>query len=369
MEPSPLDRMWNRGSSSLRERWNRLVTKRFHILQCSIAAGLAWLVAAEMFHKQTPYIAPIAAVVALGTSYSQRVRRVIEVAFGVAVGVLVADLLALWLGTGWWQLIIIVGLAMSAALLLDGGPLLVTQAAVQSIVVTTLIPDPGQGLTRWTDALIGGGVALVAASIAPATPLRRPREQAARVMRKISQLLDAASEVMLNGEVEHGLDLLAKARDTDHLIQELRAAADEGMSVVVSSPFRGRHRDSLKRVAELVDPLDRALRSTRVLVRQVAITAYHRRPVPAGYAMIATDLAAAAEQIADEMAQDRMAVAARPALLAVGQATGVVERTEVLTAEVILAQLRSIVADLLMLTGLDQLESTDALPPPRGMNR
>ena len=37
-----------------------------------------------------------------------------------------------------------------------------------------------------------------------------------------------------------------------------------------------------------------------------------------------------------------------------------------LSAEVILAQIRSVVVDLLLLTGLDQLESTDALPPPRG---
>ena len=35
-----------------------------------------------------------------------------------------------------------------------------------------------------------------------------------------------------------------------------------------------------------------------------------------------------------------------------------------LSAEVILAQIRSVVVDLLLLTGLDQLESTDALPPP-----
>jgi hypothetical protein len=36
----------------------------------------------------------------------------------------------------------------------------------------------------------------------------------------------------------------------------------------------------------------------------------------------------------------------------------------VLTAEAILAQLRSIVVDLLLLTGMDQIESTEALPPP-----
>ena len=59
-----------------------------------------------------------------------------------------------------------------------------------------------------------------------------------------------------------------------------------------------------------------------------------------------------------------MAVAAREALLAVGEATGLVERADELTAEVVLAQLRSVVVDLLLLTGMTQIESTEALPPP-----
>jgi hypothetical protein len=59
-----------------------------------------------------------------------------------------------------------------------------------------------------------------------------------------------------------------------------------------------------------------------------------------------------------------MATAAQPALLAVGQATGQVERTTVLSAEVVLAQLRGVIADLLLLTGMDPLEASDALPPP-----
>ena len=59
-----------------------------------------------------------------------------------------------------------------------------------------------------------------------------------------------------------------------------------------------------------------------------------------------------------------MATAAQPALLAVGEATGQVERADELAAEVVLAQLRSVVVDLLLLTGLDQMESTRSLPPP-----
>jgi uncharacterized membrane protein YgaE (UPF0421/DUF939 family) len=364
MEAAPLDRAWRRSRVSVRARVARTRAKTWQIAQCAVAAGVAWWLAAEVFDHPTPFFAPIAAVVSLGTSYGQRLRRVAEVTIGVALGVFIGDALVQWVGVGPWQLTMIVALAMSLAFLLDGGQLLVTQAAVQSIVVAALVPGPDQAFLRWTDALLGGGVALVAATLVPAAPLRRPREQAAVVVGKITDLLRAAAGVMRDGEVGPALDLLADARSTDYLIRELQDASDEGMAVVASSPFRIRHRSDLRRMAELVEPLDRALRSTRVLVRQTAVAAYHRRPVPPAYAVLCDELAAAGDVVSAELAQNRMAIAAQEPLLEVGAATGRVERTEILAAEVILAQIRSVVADLLLVTGLDELEATDALPPP-----
>lgn len=360
-----LDRMWTRSRLSLRGRLHRLRAKVWVVVQCATAAGVAWFLAADVFDHDTPFFAPIAAVVSLGTSYGQRLRRVAEVTLGVAIGVLVGDVLVAGIGSGGWQIGLIVLLAMSTAILLDAGTLFVTQAAVQSIVVAVLLPGANGAFLRWTDALIGGAVALVAAMAVPAAPLRRPREQAAAVAGKIAQLLRAASDLMVDGETTPALELLADARATDRMIRELQSAADEGMSVVSSSPFRVRHREPLRRMVELVDPLDRALRSTRVLVRQTSIAAYRRRPVPPSYAVVTAELADAADAVAAELRADRLAVAARDAVLAVGVATSQVERSEVLTAEAILAQLRAIVADLLMVTGMGQLEATDAIPPPR----
>jgi uncharacterized membrane protein YgaE (UPF0421/DUF939 family) len=343
-----VDRALRRGRTSLSTRVRRWRAKWWQIGQCAIAAAVALWLAGDVLGHQKPFFAPIAAVVSLGTSYGQRLRRVAEVTIGVALGVFVADLLVAQIGTGWWQIMLIVSLAMSVALLLHGGQIFVTQAAVQSIVVTTLLPNPGAGFTRWTDALIGGGVALVAATAVPAAPLRRPRAQAAIVVRKVADLLRASAE----------------ARSTDYLIRELQDAAAEGLAVVASSPFRVRHRPGLRQMSELVEPLDRALRSTRVLVRHVAVCAYQHRPIPASYAHLADDVAAAADEVAAELEENRMAVEARDALVAVGMGTARVERSEVLSAEVVLAQLRSTIADLLVLTGLDALEATDLLPPP-----
>ncbi len=365
-EAAPVDRLWERSRDSMRVRLERVSAKRWQIAQCAAAAGVAWLIAADLLGHPRPFFAPVAAVVSLGTSYGQRLRRVAEVTAGVALGVLLADLLAILLGSGWWQLVLVVTLSMTTALLITGGQTFVTQAAVQSIIIMSLVPAPSDALVRWSDAVVGGCVALVAATVVPAAPLRRPRENAAKVVRKISALLRAAAEVMVDGVPSRALELLADARSTDYLIRELQDAADEGMAVVSSSPFRVRHRKDIRRMAELVEPLDRALRSTRVLVRQTAVAAYHHRHVPKSYSLLALDLADATDIVAEELAHDRMAVAAREPLLLVGEASGLVERAEALSAEVVLAQLRSVIVDLLLLTGLDQIESTEALPPPSG---
>lgn len=367
MELPHLDQVRARGRTSVAARVRRWQSKSWHIAQCAIAAGLAWYVAADVLGHDKPFFAPIAAVAALGTSYGQRMRRVLEVALGVAIGVLVGDLLVIGIGSGWWQLVIIVGLAMSMAVLLDGGQLFVTQAAVQAIAITTLMPDGGGAVTRWTDALVGGGFALLAAAVVPAAPLRRPREQAAVVVRKIAGLLRAAADVMEDGNVEPAMALLADARTTDTLIRELRAAADEGLAVVASSPFRLRHRPDMKRMAELVDPLDKGLRTTRVLVRRTAVAAHHRAPIPRSYAALCRDLADAADLVAEELrgqAAGGEPGAAREALLDVGRKTAALGRSHALSVEVVLAMLRGLVADLLELTGMGALEATDALPLP-----
>lgn len=353
--------------SSLGSRLARWRSKRWQIAQCAIAAAVAWLIAEKVLGHHAPVFAAVAAVVSLGTSYGQRLRRVAEVTVGVAVGVLMADLIVRWIGSGWWQIALIVAVAMSAATFLDSGRTFVNQAAVQGIFVAALVPSPTAALTRWTDALVGGAVALIAATIVPAAPLRRPRAQAAVVVRKISELLRAAGDVVLEMDAVHAMSVLADARSTDGLIRELNLAADEGMAVVASSPFRIRHKPHIRRMNDLVEPLDRALRSTRVLVRQVAVAAYRGRPIPESYAALILDLADATDLLADDLSSQELddgelAEAARPALLAVGETSAQVERTDVLSAEVTLVQVRAIIVDLLQLTGMGQFEATDALP-------
>ena len=139
-----MDRAWSRSRLSMRNRWERLEAKSWHVAQCAVAAGLAWFIATDVLHHQQALFAPIVAIVCLGMTYGQRLRRVAEVTIGVAVGVAIASVFVEIAGSGAWQVTVVVLVSMSVALLLDAGQLLVMQSAVQSIAVTVLGATPAR---------------------------------------------------------------------------------------------------------------------------------------------------------------------------------------------------------------------------------
>ena len=93
----------------------RLRASGWSVLQTAAAASLAYLVAVYVLGHEQPFFAPIAAVVCLGVTLGRRWKRAVELVLGVAVGLAVADLLVLLIGTGTVQIGVVVALAMVAA--------------------------------------------------------------------------------------------------------------------------------------------------------------------------------------------------------------------------------------------------------------
>src|SRR4051794_41664518 len=75
MVASPFEGALARSRTSLDHQLERWRTKRWQIAQCAVAAGVAWFVAKDLLGHTAPFFAPVAAVVSLGTSYGQRLRR------------------------------------------------------------------------------------------------------------------------------------------------------------------------------------------------------------------------------------------------------------------------------------------------------
>jgi len=161
----------SRVSDELTHRLTRWRNSAVPIAQAASAAGLAWLVSVHVVGHRSPFFAPIAAVICVGLAVDQRrLRRAMELIVGVSLGVGVGDVLISIIGTGAWQIALLVALAMSIAVLLDGGAVITLQAAVSTILVATLyFPGETSGVTRMVDAALGGATALLVVALLPRT--------------------------------------------------------------------------------------------------------------------------------------------------------------------------------------------------------
>ena len=101
-------------------RWSCWRSVAVPLVQTALAAGLSWFVAVQLFGHRAPLFAPVAAIVSIDMTVGQRLRRAIELIVGAGVGVGVATLLISTIGMGPWQIGLVVGLATSVAVLLNG---------------------------------------------------------------------------------------------------------------------------------------------------------------------------------------------------------------------------------------------------------
>ena len=134
------------------------------------------------------------------------------------------------------------------------------------------------------------------------------------------------------------------------------------MAVVRHSPFRRRQLTRVTALADLYEPLDHASRNLRVLARRCAIAAWRGDEVPAGHLESIERLSAACRFMAAELREGRLPTAARDRLLEIGQSSSHLELTHAISAVVILAQIRSITADLLELTGMGYQAARELIP-------
>lgn len=359
-------RLARRSRSEARVRTDRLLSRIAFILQCGVGAALAWWLAGDVFAHPMPFFAPVTAIITLGMSYGQRVRRAVEVMIGVALGVLIGDVFSHLFGSGVLQVLVVVVLAMTIASLVGAGILMTIQAGVQAAIITTLLAAPDQAFTRWLDAVIGGAVALVISVLVPATGLHRPRQAAARVVEEIAAILRETARVIRTDDDELASATLRRARGSERMLDELRSLAAEGVAVVRLSPFRRRHLPGALAVSDLLEPLDRAIRNLRVLVRRALVGTRRGEVIPPAYTALLDDLARSCDDIARELHERSEPLGARSGLRRLGERSADIDAASGLSGEVIRAQVRSMVVDLLVLTGMPVDEATALVPVSEG---
>ena len=319
------------------------------MLQTAAAALAAWWLAIALLPSERPAFASIAAVISLGLTYGQRRSRAAELIGGVVLGITVASLLLFVIGTGPWQIALLVVLAMSAALLFGGGEVLVSEAAISAILLASLEPSTsGFSADRILEGLIGGGVGLVVASLLlPPDPVSMVGQVAQTVFGKLGRTLEETAQALRHSDPTRAESALHAARGADEHVEELEEMLAVASETARFAPARRGGLPHVQRYQQTLPQIDFAVRNTRVLAR------YAARQVRAGEQ--APQLAGAVQELADAVwvlaAQferpDRPGALRDLALRAARTAEGIHEREPSLMTTQIVAQVRTVAVDLM----------------------
>ncbi len=348
--------------AGLRTRQERIVGGARPILHSAVSASLAWLVATQVVGHEQPFFAPISAVITLGLTVGQRRRRAIELAIGVAVGIAIADALVAVIGSGTWQIGVVVALAMTAAALVGGGAI-VSQAGASAVLVATLQPpEGGFDFGRALDALVGGGVALVVSSVLlPVHPMRLVREATEPVVDRLVAALGQIATALTTLRPEAAdAALVAVARvDGAHenLLETLEAAGEAARL----SPQRRDSLSGVDRFAIAAGELGRAIENVRALARGAVRASDLDDAIPAEAVQAVQELARSAEALTAYLDGEDPGPAREAAVRAAALANAVLEATGNLSAVHIVGQIRLVAVDLLRATGLDRGAAQDAV--------
>lgn len=352
---------------ALRTRLTRLRVRAWLIAQIAVGATLAWFIARDLVGHPLPFFAPVTAMVCLGLTYGDRLRRIVELTIGVAIGILVGDVFVHFFGSGVWQIFAVAVVAMSLAVLAGAGQLLMMQAGIQGVLITTLVAGEGEALSRWVDAVVGGSVALVIAMLAPMrSTTGRPRERIVALVGHLAEVLTDTTQALRNRDVGRATQALETARGLSDELEDLRDTTAEAAAAARLAPLlSGVHRQEVQEIQALLMPLDLAIRNVRVLARRAEAAVGTDEFVPATYTDMVAGLAEATAIIQEQLEERSPLSTAQEDLIHLARQSTWSHPRAALSAEVMRAQVRSTVVDLLVLSGMPLAEARRRVPPTR----
>ncbi|MDY0910820.1 FUSC family protein [Microbacterium sp. CFBP9034] len=331
------------------------------IVQIVVAATASYAFAHYVLGHPAPLLAATVTVASLGLVRDARPRRVLETVLGMLLGILVAELLLLVTGTGWWQLGLTLGLTLVVARLLSPQASFAIAAAIQSLIVM-VIPAIAP-FTRLVDGMIGGVAALLVTALIPRNPLRA----ALRDGRAVFAAMDSASAALVQAlrrgdrmRAERGLE---KARALQPLLDDWRSSLESGRAIARISPFLRRQRFDLERQERVRESVDLATRNLRVVARRVVYLCDDGVGRPVSAEVLAETMRGAGF-VSDALDDISLEPPARAALAAVASRLdpAALLPGASLGDQNLIAAIRPLVVDLLTATGMTSAEARAAVP-------
>jgi uncharacterized membrane protein YgaE (UPF0421/DUF939 family) len=341
------------GRSALR----RTAEELWPILQQTAAAAIAWTIAVYALHRSSPFFAPIAAVVGLNATLGRRGSNAVRLLVGVFVGIVVGELAIALAGGGVWTLAVATFVSMVIARLLDGARIVIAQAAVSAILVTAF-GDPGEGVNRLVEALIGAFVALAFSQLVfQPDPIRLLRRAETGVLSVVGDGLRLTARALQENDralAEQGLTELRGLRDRLSDLATMRMAS--GRIVRHSVTWRSQ-RAPVVREREAAEHLDLLAGSCVMLTRSaMSSTEDQRRTLAPAVQQLAEATTRLAEQPGDRPTRQR---AAEQALQLARWALE--QEQSAATGAAAMAAVRMVALDVMVFAGVEPAQARQAL--------
>jgi uncharacterized membrane protein YgaE (UPF0421/DUF939 family) len=240
------------------------------IARAALAAGLAYLASGLIWGHEFPFFSSIVAFVIIGFGIEKKMRKVVEMAGGVMLGVLLGELARQVIGSGPWQIFIVVFCAGLIARFLDSSGLFGFQVTIQSLLVMIMPVTPGMSPGgRALDALTGVTVALLIHLLLSGNPRRLQTRAAQSFYRELEDALVSLALSARTGDRGVAGATLRNLRDVSQkYTDEWRLANDVANEMATFSPTGLRHAEDVGRIQHLLVGSDRAMRNMRMIARR-----------------------------------------------------------------------------------------------------
>ncbi|WP_046096350.1 FUSC family protein [Corynebacterium ulcerans] len=351
--------------------WMRLRSNWIYVIQAGLAAGLSYWVGLHLFGHEQPFFAPMATVIVLSTTGGERFRRSFELVLGVSIGVGLGDVLIALVGSGVWQISVAVALSIVLGTVADKGVLVANQASFAAVLIATILPPGTSGGTdRMLDALVGGLVGIAVIALIPDSPLRSGRREIANILGVMVVVQRKVANALRTGDADAIADALVLARGTQGHINQMIAAANMGKETIQASPLLWAQRRRIRSMMRILNPVDNAMRNTRVLARRALVICEDQDEVSDQQIELIETLACVSERLSNlyfgttEVSENAEVPKLVGILREAGARSGLdVAEGRVLSAQAVLAQTRSLIVDLLQICGQSRRSAVEVLAP------
>ena len=346
----------------LRDGGRRVLESLPAIIQIIAAVVIAYSITHWLIGHQYPLLAVTVTITSLGLTRDARPRRVAESLLGIVLGVAVSEAIALVIGSGVWQLAVVLLVVFVVGRFFSPNPQFAVASAIPA-AIAMLLPASSGLFGRTLDALVAGVVALLVTALIPRNPGRTAARDRAGVFAVLTESTEATSRALHDGDEGAAELALSRLRRLQPRFDAWRQSLDTAIAVARVSPWLRGRMPELRRDERALESVDLAIRHLRVIARrsQFLVRDGVARP---GLADAMTTVATGVRLLGEELADPQTAGASRSVLAglcrrldpeALLPGAGLADASALLL-------LRPLVVDLLVGTGMPYAEARDLLP-------